>query len=161
MASGAKTRSTEEWEISRSCHRVDVLQRRHHGGPHHPGQAGQVLRQHRVALVGHGRGALLARSEILLGLAHLAALQVADLDRQVLDRGGDDAEGGEEGGMAVARDDLGRDRLDGMSPSFSATWASTAGSMLAKVPTAPEIAQVAISAGGPPAGASRLRAKAA
>ena len=31
-------------------------------------------------------------------------------------------------------------------PSFSATYSSTAGSMLAKVPTAPEIAQVAISA---------------
>ncbi len=31
-------------------------------------------------------------------------------------------------------------------PIFSATWRSTAGSMLAKVPTAPEIAQVAMSA---------------
>ena len=34
----------------------------------------------------------------------------------------------------------------GCRPSFSATWASTRGSILAKVPTAPEIAQVAISA---------------
>ncbi len=33
----------------------------------------------------------------------------------------------------------------GVSPSSLATWASIAGSILAKVPTAPEIAQVAIS----------------
>ena len=32
------------------------------------------------------------------------------------------------------------------SPIFAATWASTEGSILAKVPTAPEIAQVATSA---------------
>jgi hypothetical protein len=48
--------------------------------------------------------------------------------------------------VAVARDDLGRDRLDGFRPIFSATYSSTRGSILAKVPTAPEIAQVAISA---------------
>ncbi len=34
----------------------------------------------------------------------------------------------------------------GVRPSVFATWASTAGAMLAKVPTAPEMAQVAISA---------------
>ena len=33
----------------------------------------------------------------------------------------------------------------GTNPILSATWRSTAGSMLAKVPTAPEMAQVAIS----------------
>ncbi len=37
---------------------------------------------------------------------------MADLDRQVLDRAGDDREHREEHGVAVARDDLGRHRLD-------------------------------------------------
>ena len=37
---------------------------------------------------------------------------MADLDRQPFDRGGDDAEGREVHRMPVARDDLGRDRLD-------------------------------------------------
>ncbi len=50
--------------------------------------------------------------EELLGLAHFGALQVADLGGEVLDRGGDDGEGREEGGMPVARNDLGGDRLD-------------------------------------------------
>ena len=89
-----------------------VLQRRHHIGAHHAREPGDVLRQHRVALVRHGRGALLALGEELLGLQHLGALQMADLGREPLDRGGDHAERGEIHGVAVARDDLGRDRLD-------------------------------------------------
>ena len=60
----------------------------------------------------HGGGALLALGEELLGLQHFGALQVADFGRQPLDRGGDDAERREIHGVAVARDDLGRDRLD-------------------------------------------------
>ena len=83
--------------------------------------------------------------EELLGLEHLGALQVADLGREPLDRGGDRR-------ASVAKNMAWRSR--GMtcvetgstaSPSFSATYASTRGSMLAKVPTAPEMAQVAIS----------------
>ncbi len=90
----------------------DILQRRVHIGADHPGEAGQILGQHRVALVRHRRAALLAGREIFLGLEHLGPLQVADLGREPLDRGGDDSERGEEHGVAVARDDLGRDRLD-------------------------------------------------
>jgi hypothetical protein len=75
------------------------------------GKAGEVLGEHRVALVRHRRGALLAGREELLDLAHLGALQVADLGRQPLHRRGDDAERGEEHRVPVARDDLGRDRL--------------------------------------------------
>jgi hypothetical protein len=118
---------------------------------HHAGKAGEVFGQHRVALVRHGRRALLARREIFLGLQHLGALQVADLGGQALDRAGDHAQRREEHRMAVARDHLGRDGLD-RRPIFSATYSSTRGSMLAKVPTAPEIAQVAISARAPPGG---------
>ena len=61
-------------------------------------------------------------------------------------RGGDHAERGEEHGVAVARDHLGGDRLGREAEFFSATYSSTRGSILAKVPTAPEMAQVAISA---------------
>jgi hypothetical protein len=50
--------------------------------------------------------------EIFLGLQHFGALQMADLGGQPLDRRGDHAQGGEIGGVAVARDHLGRDRLD-------------------------------------------------
>ena len=50
--------------------------------------------------------------EELLGLQHLGALQVADLGGEPLDRRGDDAERREIHGVAVARDDLRRDRLD-------------------------------------------------
>ena len=62
-----------------------VLQRRHHRGAHHARQPGQVLAQHRVALVRHRRGALLPGMEELLRLPHLAALQMAHLGRQPLD----------------------------------------------------------------------------
>ena len=44
---------------------------------------------------------------------HFGALQMADFRRQPLDRRGDDAERREIHGVAVARDDLRRDRLDG------------------------------------------------
>ena len=44
------------------------------------GLAGQVFRQDRVALVGHGRRALLPLAEELLRLQHLGALHMAHLD---------------------------------------------------------------------------------
>jgi hypothetical protein len=97
--------------------------------------------------------------EELLRLAHLAALQVAHLGREPLERRGDDAERGEEGAW----------RSRGMTwvetgstarPSLRATCASTRGSTLAKVPTGPEIAQVAISARAATR-RSRLRANSA
>ena len=59
--------------------------------------------------------------EELLGLAHLAALQVAHLGRQPLDAAGDHGERGEEGGMAVARDRPGCETGSTVRPSFAAT----------------------------------------
>ena len=47
----------------------DVLHRRQAVAAHEAGEAGEVLAQHRVALVRHGRGALLAGREEFLGLA--------------------------------------------------------------------------------------------
>ncbi|MNN31808.1 hypothetical protein D3C81_1455100 [compost metagenome] len=93
----------------------DVLHCRDDRRADQTGQAGQVLGQDRVALVRHGRRALLALVEELLGFEDFGALQVADFHGQALDRRGDDAQGGEVGGVTVARDDLGRDRLDGQT----------------------------------------------
>ena len=86
VASGPIIRSTDEWRDVALVPQRDVLHRRHHRHAHQPREAGQVLGQHRVALVRHRRRALLARREIFLRLQHLGALQVADLDRQPLDR---------------------------------------------------------------------------
>jgi hypothetical protein len=61
--------------------------------------------------VRHRRGALLAGMEVLLRLAHLAALQVTHLGRQPLHRAGGDGQGAEESGMAVAWDHLRGHRL--------------------------------------------------
>ena len=88
-----------------------VLKGRHHRRAHQAGKARQVLGQHRIALVRHGARALLAGREIFLDLQNLGALQVADFGGQPLDRAGDDGQGREKHRMAVARDDLRRDRL--------------------------------------------------
>ena len=47
--------------MSRSCHRATSSSPAAEVAPQHPGQAAQALGQDRVALVGHGRAALLAR----------------------------------------------------------------------------------------------------
>src|SRR5258708_6394035 len=72
----------------------DILHGRRRIGTHHAGEAGEVLRQHRVALVRHRRGALLALGEEFLGFQHLGALQMPDLGGEALDRRGDHAECG-------------------------------------------------------------------
>src|SRR5206468_6418446 len=94
----------------------DVLEPGLEVGPQHPGQAGQLLGLHRVALVGHGRAALLALAERLLRLPHLRALEVADLDGDGLDGGADDGAGPEVLGVPVARHDLGRGHRDEAEP---------------------------------------------
>ena len=93
----------------------DVFHRWRHRHAHQPGQAGEVFCQHRIALVRHRRRALLALGEILFGFQNLGALQMADFGGDALDRGGDDAKRGEIHRMAVARDDLGRDRFGGQA----------------------------------------------
>ena len=68
-------------------------------------------RQHRVALVRHGGGALLAGWKVLLGLEHLGALQVADLRSPAARCRATTASAAKNIGVAVARDDLRRDGL--------------------------------------------------
>ena len=59
VASGAITRSTEEWEMSRSCQSATFSSAGTTAGAHQAREAGEVLGEHRVALVRHGGGALL------------------------------------------------------------------------------------------------------
>ena len=96
----------------------DILKGRHGIAAHQPGQTGQVLAQHRVALMRHGRGALLAGMEELLRFAHFGALQVAHLGCQALNAAGHHGEGREEGRVAVTRDDLGADGFDRQAEFF-------------------------------------------
>ncbi len=97
--------------MSRSCHSATFSSAGVDGRADQPREPGQILGQDRVALVRHRRRALLPGREIFLGLAQFGALQMADLGRQPLDAGGDQGQGHEELGVAVARDHLGRDRL--------------------------------------------------
>ena len=96
--------------------------------PQHPGQAAQPLAGDGVQLVGHGRGAHLAGAEPLGHLAHLGALQVADLGGHQLD--------GAPTAAQAQRYSAWRSRATtwvagtGVSPRAAHTWASTAGSML-------------------------------
>ena len=75
------------------------------------GHAGDPLGEHRVALVRHRRGSLLARRERFEGLAHLAALQVPDLGRHALQGPAQDRQDADQLGMAIAADDLRRGRI--------------------------------------------------
>ena len=72
---------------------------------------GDPLGRDRVALVGHRARALLARAKRLLDLAHLGALQVADLGREALEAGARQRDRLQQLGVAIARDDLRGHRL--------------------------------------------------
>ncbi len=91
----------------------DVLQARLGVAAQHAGEAGDALGVDRVALVRHRARALLAGAERLLDLAHLGALEVADLRGEALDPGAGERDRLEQLGVAVARDDLRGDRLGG------------------------------------------------
>ena len=69
--------------------------------------------------MGHGGRALLTFREKLFGFKDFGALHVADFGGDVLDRAGNNPKGGKEGGVAVARDDLGADRFR-LKPQFVA-----------------------------------------
>ena len=88
-----------------------VLEAGRRVAPQQARQAAHALAAHRVALVRHGGGALLPGPEGLGRLAHLAALQVAHLGRDALERPAQHGEGREQRGMAVAAHHLARDRL--------------------------------------------------
>ncbi len=103
------TRSAEEWEMSRSCQRTMFSRADLGVGPDEAGQARDPLRADGVLLVGHRRGPFLALGEGLLDLADLGPLEVTDLDGELLDGRGEQGQGGEDLGVAVPLEDLGRD----------------------------------------------------
>ena len=107
LASGSTIRSTELWEMSRSCQRATSSSPLDQVAAQHPGQAAEALGEDRVALVGHGRAALLARLERLLDLAHLAAGHEPDLSGDGLDGGADRGARPQVLGVAVAGHHLG------------------------------------------------------
>ena len=96
VESGRMMRSTDECEMSRSCHSATFSSAACAVRTHHARQAADLLARDRVALVRHGRRALLLLAEIFFRLAHFGALQMANLggdlvqcrgnDRQALQR---------------------------------------------------------------------------
>ena len=121
-----------------------------------PGQAGDPLGQDRVALVGHRRAALLAGPERLLELADLGVLEVPDLGREALQGAAGDGDRGEQRRVAVALDDLGRDRVDGAGRDRPAPPPRDPGRGGCTCRPGPEILPVAISS---TAAASRVRSR--
>ena len=93
----------------------DVLQGGQGVGADRAGESADALGLLRVALVRHGGGAGLTLGEGFADFADFGALEVANLGREALQRGGDHGEGGEEVGVAVALDDLGGDGFDAES----------------------------------------------
>ena len=89
----------------------DVLEADERGGAYDAREPADPLRDDRIPLVRHGRGALLAAPERLLHLADLGAREVADLGGEAVERRGAESEDGEELGVAIARDHLRRGRL--------------------------------------------------
>src|SRR5690349_17645968 len=76
-----------------------------------PGQAAEILRGNRIALMGHRRGSLLTLRKRFFNLKHFRSLQMADLGGDPLDAGGYDGQVAHEFRMAVPRNHLRRYRL--------------------------------------------------
>ena len=97
--------------MSRSCHRATFSRAGLGVGAQHARETGDLLALDRVALVRHRRGALLPARNGSCDLAHLRALEVADLRREPLEPGAGERDRVEQLRVAVARDDLRGDVL--------------------------------------------------
>ena len=96
--------------MSRSCHRATFSSPACALRADDARQAADLLGGHGIALVRHGRRSLLLFAEKLLGLADLGALQVADLGGDLVECRGDHGERPQIVRVAVALDDLRRNR---------------------------------------------------
>ena len=117
--SGRITRSTDEWEMSRSCHSAMFSNAAWQLARTSARQADDLLAANRVALVRHRRGALLALGERLLDLADLGLLQAANRQRELLERGRRDRQRGHELRVPIALNHLRRHRI-GLEPEPAA-----------------------------------------
>ncbi len=88
----------------------DVLEADDGTRAHDASEPADPFRHHRVPLVRHRRGALLALAERLLDLAHLRAREMPDLECELVERGRADRECGEQLRVPVTLDDLRRRR---------------------------------------------------
>ena len=98
-----------------------VLERGPGVGAQQPRQADDLLAADRVALVRHGRRALLPLGERLLDLADLGLLQAADLERALLERRSGDRQRRQQLGVTVALDHLRTPPTTGSRPSVRQT----------------------------------------
>ena len=89
----------------------DIFERWRNITANHARKTRQVFGEHRVALMRHGRAALLTGREIFFRLQHLSALQMAHLCRKAFNGLCDDTKRRKIHRMTVARDDLRRDGL--------------------------------------------------
>ena len=96
--------------MSRSCQSATFSSPTTAFAAHDAREPADALGDDRVALVRHRRRALLTAAERLLDLAHLGAGEVAHLDREPLERGGEQRERVQHLGMPVALEDLRRAR---------------------------------------------------
>ena len=74
-------RSTELWEMSRSCHSATFSKAASHVRTHQAGQAADLLAVTGLRLCGIAEAAALLSTERLFGFAHFGALQVANFER--------------------------------------------------------------------------------
>ena len=84
----------------------DVLERGHGVGADQAREPGDLLAADRIALVRHRRRALLAAAKRLFDFADLRLLQAADLEREFLERGGQNRQRRHELGVTIALDHL-------------------------------------------------------
>ena len=116
----------------------DVLETDDRRRPHDARQPADPLGDDGVALVRHRRRPLLAAAERLLDLAHLRPCEMPDLERELLQRRRRHGERGEQLGMAVALEDLGRRRRRARARGARTRAARPPDRSPQYVPTAPE-----------------------
>ena len=125
-------------EISRSCHSVTFSYADDHMSANDTGQTGNILAADRVAFMRHCRGTFLSFGKRLFHFTELALLKGANFGCEFIKRCSDQSQCCHIFSMTVALQRLRRDRS-----WFSAKLADNEflykGSMLAYVPTAPEI----------------------
>ena len=96
--------------MSRSCQSATFSSPTTRGAADDAREPADALGDDRVPLVRHRRRALLPPAERLLDLAHLGAREVPDLERELVERGREHGERGEQLRVAVALEDLRRRR---------------------------------------------------